>query len=54
MQVLGALVTHVGSGIGYEVSSAMEAMVLLASKYSREMIPLSCHINGILITFWFI
>nr|XP_043634388.1 Fanconi anemia group D2 protein homolog [Erigeron canadensis] len=47
-EVLGALVTHVGSGIPFEVSSALEAMVLLASMYSQELIPISSHITGIL------
>ncbi|XP_057476207.1 uncharacterized protein LOC130764144 isoform X1 [Actinidia eriantha] len=47
-EVLGALVTHVGSGISFEVSSALEAMVLLASKFSHELIPLSSHISGVL------
>ncbi|XP_010327602.2 uncharacterized protein [Solanum lycopersicum] len=47
-EVLGTLITHVGSGISHEVSSAMDVMVLLASKYSQELIPLSSHINGIL------
>ncbi|KAF8413568.1 hypothetical protein HHK36_001559 [Tetracentron sinense] len=47
-EVLGALVTHIGSGISYEVNSALETMVLLASKYSEELIPLSSYINGIL------
>ncbi|XP_049388880.1 uncharacterized protein LOC125853255 isoform X1 [Solanum stenotomum] len=47
-EVLGALITHVGSGISHEVSSAMDVMVLLASKYSQELIPLSSHITGIL------
>ncbi|KAF9592010.1 hypothetical protein IFM89_011593 [Coptis chinensis] len=47
-EILGALVTHIGSGVIYEVSSALEAMVLLASKYSQELITLSSYINGIL------
>ncbi|VVA26373.1 PREDICTED: Fanconi [Prunus dulcis] len=47
-EVLGSLVTHVGSSVGFEVSSALEAMALLASKYSQQLIPLSSHINGIL------
>ncbi|XP_060218210.1 uncharacterized protein LOC132645313 isoform X1 [Lycium barbarum] len=47
-EVLGALITHVGSGISHEVSSAMDVMVLLASKYSQELVPLSSHITGIL------
>lgn len=49
MKVLGALITHVGSGISHEVSSAMDVMVLLASKYSQELIPLSSHITGVLV-----
>ncbi|KAF3667000.1 putative magnesium transporter NIPA3-like [Capsicum annuum] len=47
-EVLGALITHVGSGISHEVSSAMDVMVLLALKYSQELVPLSSHITGIL------
>lgn len=47
MQVLGALITHVGSGVSFEVSSALETMALLVSEYARELIPLSSHINGI-------
>lgn len=47
VQVLGALVTHVGSGIRHEVSSALETMSLLATKYPRELIQLSSHITGI-------
>ncbi|XP_042478961.1 Fanconi anemia group D2 protein homolog isoform X2 [Macadamia integrifolia] len=48
VQILGALVTHVGSAVGYEVSSALDTMVLLASKYAEELIPLSSYINGML------
>lgn len=47
-EVLGALVTHVGSGISFEVNSALETMVFLASKYSQELVRFSYHINGIL------
>ncbi|KAL8061718.1 hypothetical protein ABFX02_02G103500 [Erythranthe guttata] len=47
-EVLGALLTHVGSGIHFEVSAALDAMVKLASKKSQELISLSSHINGIL------
>ncbi|KAF5798258.1 putative fanconi anaemia protein FANCD2 [Helianthus annuus] len=47
-EVLGSLVTHVGSGITYEVSSALDAMVMLASKYSQELIPICSYITGIL------
>ncbi|CAK7340364.1 unnamed protein product [Dovyalis caffra] len=47
-EVLGALVTHVGSGVSFEVNSSLDTMALLASKYPQELIPLSSHINGIL------
>ncbi|KAG8391040.1 hypothetical protein BUALT_Bualt01G0146600 [Buddleja alternifolia] len=47
-EVLGALLTHVGSGIFYEVSAALDAMVMLASVKSQELISLSAHITGIL------
>lgn len=49
MQILGALVTHVGSGISFEVTSALDTMIILVSKYAHELVPLSSHINGILI-----
>ncbi|KAK8289749.1 hypothetical protein V6Z12_D07G213000 [Gossypium hirsutum] len=47
-EVLGALVTHVGSAVSFEVTSALQIMASLASKHARELIPLSYHINGIL------
>lgn len=47
LQVLGALVSHVGSGVSFEVQSALETLFLLASKYAHDLLPLSCHINGI-------
>lgn len=47
-EVLGALVTHVGSGINFEVSSALETMISLVTKYSQEMVQFSSYINGIL------
>jgi Fanconi anemia group D2 protein len=40
-------VTHVGSGVSFEVNSSLNTMALLASKYPQELIPLSAHINGI-------
>lgn len=45
-QVLGALVTHIGSGVDHEVSAALKTMILLTSKYSEQLIPFSSHING--------
>ncbi|KAE8685889.1 hypothetical protein F3Y22_tig00111088pilonHSYRG00090 [Hibiscus syriacus] len=47
-EVLGSLVTHVGSAVSFEVSSALQIMASLATKHARELIPLSSHINGIL------
>ncbi|GFP99763.1 fanconi anemia group d2 protein homolog [Phtheirospermum japonicum] len=47
-EVLGALLTHVGSGVWYEVSAALDAMVKLASKKPQELISLSSYITGIL------
>lgn len=35
-----------GSGICYEVSAALDAMVKLASKRSQELISLSYHLTG--------
>jgi hypothetical protein len=46
MQLAGSLVTHIGSGISYEVSAALDIMISLASNNSEELIPLSSHITG--------
>ncbi|KAK9093470.1 hypothetical protein Syun_028381 [Stephania yunnanensis] len=48
IQILGALVAHIGSGISYEVGSSLDTMALLARKYADELLPLCSHINGIL------
>ncbi|XP_068656016.1 uncharacterized protein [Aristolochia californica] len=47
-EVLSLLITHIGSGRSYEVNSALDAMVLLTSKHSEELLPLSSYISGIL------
>ncbi|KAK4802232.1 hypothetical protein SAY86_000435 [Trapa natans] len=47
-EILGTLVTHIGSGISFEVTSALEILKLLVSKYALDLIPLSSHINGVL------
>ncbi|XP_030456032.2 uncharacterized protein LOC115677111 [Syzygium oleosum] len=47
-EILGALVTHVGSGVSLEVGSALETMNLLVAKHPLELIRLSSYINGIL------
>ncbi|KAL1536039.1 Fanconi anemia group D2 protein isoform X3 [Salvia divinorum] len=47
-EVLGALLTHVGSGVCYEVSAALDTMVKLASRKSQELTSLSSHLTGIL------
>ncbi|KAI5068077.1 hypothetical protein GOP47_0016422 [Adiantum capillus-veneris] len=47
-EVLGSLVTHTGSGVDYEVSSALDALIVISSNYSEELLVLSSFINGIL------
>ncbi|XP_021907461.1 Fanconi anemia group D2 protein isoform X2 [Carica papaya] len=47
-EILGSLVTHVGSGVNFEVSSALETMTLLSTKYAQELFQFSSHISGIL------
>ncbi|ESQ56066.1 hypothetical protein EUTSA_v10024215mg [Eutrema salsugineum] len=46
-EILGALVTHVGSDNKLEVSSVLEMMTVLAKKYAQQLLPFSSHINGI-------
>lgn len=48
IQVLGSLVTHTGSGVAYEVNSALDTLVLLATKHPQELLPVSSYINGFL------
>ncbi|KAI0501331.1 hypothetical protein KFK09_016275 [Dendrobium nobile] len=47
-EVLGALVTHIGSGIAHEVCSALETLIFLTMRYTEDLIPISSHISGIL------
>ncbi|EFH46527.1 hypothetical protein ARALYDRAFT_915332 [Arabidopsis lyrata subsp. lyrata] len=47
VQILGALVTHVGSDNKFEVSSVLEMMTALVKKYALQLLPFSSHINGI-------
>ncbi|XP_047954928.1 Fanconi anemia group D2 protein isoform X3 [Salvia hispanica] len=47
-EVLGALLTHVGSGVCHEVSAALDTLVKLASRKSQELTSLSSHLTGIL------
>ncbi|KAJ1287788.1 hypothetical protein BS78_02G037500 [Paspalum vaginatum] len=47
-ELVGSLVAHIGSGVSYEVSSALDIMISLTSNNSEEMIPISSHITGIL------
>ncbi|XP_020874500.1 Fanconi anemia group D2 protein homolog [Arabidopsis lyrata subsp. lyrata] len=47
-EILGALVTHVGSDNKFEVSSVLEMMTALVKKYALQLLPFSSHINGIL------
>ncbi|KAL6647037.1 hypothetical protein ACP70R_014474 [Stipagrostis hirtigluma subsp. patula] len=47
-ELVGSLVTHIGSGVSYEVSSALDIMISLTSNNPEELIPISSHITGIL------
>jgi hypothetical protein len=46
LQLVGSLVAHIGSGVSYEVSSALDIMISLTSNNSEELIPISSHITG--------
>ena len=45
-QVLGSLVTHTGSGVDYEVSAALDALIVISSKHSEELLQMSSYINS--------
>ncbi|KAI5013822.1 hypothetical protein ZWY2020_047314 [Hordeum vulgare] len=47
-ELVGSLITHIGSGVSYEVSSALDIMISLTSNNSEELIPIASHITGIL------
>lgn len=51
VQIIGALITHVGSGVNLEVGSALETMNLLVAKHPLELIRFSSYINGIKATY---
>lgn len=46
--LVGSLITHIGSGVSYEVSSALDIMISLTTNNSDELIPVASHITGIL------
>uniref|UniRef100_A0A453BMG1 Uncharacterized protein n=1 Tax=Aegilops tauschii subsp. strangulata TaxID=200361 RepID=A0A453BMG1_AEGTS len=45
-ELVGSLITHIGSGVSYEVSSALDIMISLTSNNSEELIPIASHITG--------
>ncbi|KAG8100721.1 hypothetical protein GUJ93_ZPchr0013g34330 [Zizania palustris] len=47
-ELIGSLVAHIGSGVTFEVSSALDIMISLTSNNSDELVPISSHITGIL------
>ncbi|XP_065854145.1 uncharacterized protein [Euphorbia lathyris] len=47
-EVVGSIITHVGSGISFEVNSALQALSFLVSKCAQDLIPFATHINGLL------
>ncbi|KAH7286612.1 hypothetical protein KP509_32G015100 [Ceratopteris richardii] len=47
-EVLGSLITHMGSGVDHEVGSALDALISISSKHPEELLSLSSFINGIL------
>jgi Fanconi anemia group D2 protein len=50
VQLIGSLITHIGSGVSYEVSSALDIMISLTSNHSEELIPIASHITGIVLS----
>ena len=46
VKILGALASHVGSGISLEVNTALEAMLKLTSKHPEELVQLASHLTG--------
>jgi len=53
LQLVGSLVAHMGSGVSYEVSSSLDIMISLTSNNSEELIPISSHITGNILSFVF-
>ncbi|KAL3701169.1 hypothetical protein R1sor_019191 [Riccia sorocarpa] len=47
-EVLGSLITLTGSGISHEVGSALDTLLLLATKQADKLLPISSFINGVL------
>ncbi|KAL8138162.1 hypothetical protein V2J09_004163 [Rumex salicifolius] len=51
-EVLGSLLTHIGSGPSFVVDSALDTLLLLASNHAHELVSLSAHINGGFLISW--
>ncbi|BFI25358.1 fanconi anemia group D2 protein [Marchantia polymorpha subsp. ruderalis] len=47
-EVLGSLITLTGSGISNEVGSALDTLLLLATRHVNDLLPISSFINGVL------
>uniref|UniRef100_J3MIN2 Fanconi anemia group D2 protein n=1 Tax=Oryza brachyantha TaxID=4533 RepID=J3MIN2_ORYBR len=45
-ELVGSLVAHIGSGVSFEVSSALDIMISLSLDKSEELIPVSSYITG--------
>ena len=46
LQVLGSLITHIGSGVPHEVGAALDTLLLLVKKHAPELLPMSSFLNG--------
>ncbi|KAG0590520.1 hypothetical protein KC19_1G105500 [Ceratodon purpureus] len=47
-EVLGSLITHIGSGISSEIGAALDTLWLITKKKPQELLPMSAFLNGIL------
>ncbi|XP_024372058.1 uncharacterized protein [Physcomitrium patens] len=47
-EVLGSLITHIGSGISTEIGAALHTLWLIAKRKPQELLPMSTFLNGIL------
>jgi Fanconi anemia group D2 protein len=46
LQVLGSLITHIGSGISSEIGAALDTLWLITKRKPQELLPMSTFLNG--------
>lgn len=52
VQVLGSLITHIGSGLSTEIGAALDTLWLITKRKAQELLPMSSFLNGEMFALW--